>query len=1450
MQIQARRSGRARARLSVTGRVIPVALALGAMALAFAQRPGKTVLDTRIELSADPGLFLHRVAAVWSSTGDLGHVQSGQFVGYLFPMAPWFAFAHWIGLPTWVSQRLWLGALIALASWGVVRLMDDLYSRRRGVAHLTAGVLYAANPYVAVWTTRGSVALLAYAAVPWLLLAAHRGMLQPRSWRWPAVIGLQLAASGAGVNAGVVVWILPAPIALMLYEAAVAGRGWPALRSFGWRAAVCAVVGSAWWAVPLLIQSRYGTDFLSFTELPSSVWATPSLSESLRLLGYWPLYLGLGGTPVVGLASPYLFSAPVIVATLLVPLLSVGGMRWTRRWAYAPFFALLAVGALFAMSAGFPAGTPLRDGLTSAYYALEPLRFLRTAYKAAPLVAIALACLAGPALQALVGKVTAAGLGRRWRLAATGALALAAAAVAVLYGLPLFEGRAIDRPQAYGQIPAAWRAAIAGAQRTTPGDRRIMLAPGALFGFYRWGNTVSSVGPALSKRPLIVRELVPYANQRAAGLQATVDDLVQQGRLVPGQFAPLLQLMAVGSVVVNADGLPLQSGSLDPARVDETLRRQPGFARPQAQYGPVARYPAAADRANAAERLPELRTYRVPGPVPGIVRVAPVDGATVLDGGAEGIAELAAVGGLNPERALFYAGDLDRPALAQQVRGGARLVFTDSNRRRVLEADLLRANQGPTLDAHDPLPREWPTLGLFGNRGSASETIARYRGLSYARSPVDRGFPLRPEHRAFAALDGRLGTSWLGTTVTSPSRRYLELGFDGARTIPTLGLYPAGGPGVVAVSANGGAERRFLVQRGWNALPLGATGVRTLRVRLAGSGGPAGIAELRFPGSRVTETLRLPTTLAAQARGLDLAHSGMAVVLQRTTADFPYDRPAVARDAEQAIDRIVTLPAARRFGVGGWASASPAASDAALDRLAGFAAGWSFSSSGRLHGLPSRRASSAFDGRSSTPWVAPLAPHGRPWIAVHAPRPFTVRRLTLTPGPRAYAAPARVRLVASGGAGQDVGVRPGGIVYLPRAIRTSELRVFVLATRPPRGGGAVPSAVAVGEVAVPGLHPPPAPRGSFASDCGALTVRAGGSVATARVTGTVAALDAGHPLRLAGCGPRARLALPAGASHVVAGPGSTVRADDLELDAAAPAPLPPPAAPGAVVRAETEGDGTRDHVGLHLDRPAWLVYGESYSRGWQAWCMTAAGEERSLGTPLPIDGFANGWRVRSDCRQARFAFAPQRLADAGYLFSAVACAALLLALLVPALRRRRAGGPVPNQALDADAVPAAPDADPVHRLPPLAALAAGAASGALTWLSFGPRAGVLVGLGAFVLLAVGVSLRRLIAVATAALVALPVLYVADPAPRPSGLSFTYANHYITAHSLTLVVVVCLGAAGVLLAVRLRAARPTRVAPASPEAPGGDAGAHESGAHGRGRRDAGSALRPLPRMPRP
>ncbi|HMJ96138.1 MAG TPA: alpha-(1-_3)-arabinofuranosyltransferase family protein, partial [Thermoleophilaceae bacterium] len=253
-----------------SGRLISPALGALALLLAFLQRPGDTYSDTRLELSVDPGLFLSRVGDVWSSTTDLGHVQSGQFVGYLFPMGPWFAAADALGIAMWVAQRVWLGLLLALAAWGVVRLMDELYRSERGVAHVVAGLLYLLNPYTVIFTSRGTVTLLAYAALPWLVLVAHRGLANPRGWRWPIGFALILTLAGGGVNAGVIAWALVAPAALLVYEAAVLGRSWRDVWSFAWRTGLLAAVASAWWAVPVLLQGPYGEEFLSFTEQPGT----------------------------------------------------------------------------------------------------------------------------------------------------------------------------------------------------------------------------------------------------------------------------------------------------------------------------------------------------------------------------------------------------------------------------------------------------------------------------------------------------------------------------------------------------------------------------------------------------------------------------------------------------------------------------------------------------------------------------------------------------------------------------------------------------------------------------------------------------------------------------------------------------------------------------------------------------------------------------------------------------------------------------------------------------------------------------------------------------------------------------------------------------------------------------------------------------------------------------
>jgi arabinofuranan 3-O-arabinosyltransferase len=152
-------SDRILAALRPRDRLLVPALAALAFALALAQRPGLASSDTKIDLHVDPAGFLGDVASAWSSTGDLGHVQGGQYGGYLFPMGPFFALGHALGLGPWLVQRLWLGLILALAAWGAVRLMDEL-AGRRGVAHAVCGVLVLLNPYVVVFTGRTTVTLL------------------------------------------------------------------------------------------------------------------------------------------------------------------------------------------------------------------------------------------------------------------------------------------------------------------------------------------------------------------------------------------------------------------------------------------------------------------------------------------------------------------------------------------------------------------------------------------------------------------------------------------------------------------------------------------------------------------------------------------------------------------------------------------------------------------------------------------------------------------------------------------------------------------------------------------------------------------------------------------------------------------------------------------------------------------------------------------------------------------------------------------------------------------------------------------------------------------------------------------------------------------------------------------------------------------------------------------
>lgn len=1388
-------SGLARISTRRRAQAIPLGLALAAFAVALAQRPGELVADTKIDLHVDPARFLSDVTAAWSHSGGLGQLQAGQYAGYLFPMAPFHAVAHALGVAPWLTQRLWLGTVLALAAWGTVRLLDALLDRPRGVAHLTAGALVLLNPYVLVFAGRTSITLLAYAALPWLLLATYRGLRNPKGWWWPAAFALVLASAGGGVNAAVVGWILLGPALLVAYEMGYGGlRRRDALAFLG-RVAPLSVLASLWWLMPVAVHARYGLNLLPFTESVGSIWSSTSMSEDLRGLGYWTVYVGIGYgdrlQPFTEAARTLLYSPGVVAASLLVPALALSGFVWTRRWRYGPFFLAMVLLGLLVMAAGFPDGTLFRRLLVGVYYHAEPVQFLRTTYKAGPLVVLALACLGGAGAAAVWEQL-------RGRPRARAAAAVVAAVLVAGSAWPLVTGRAYDANLAFDAVPGYWRAAGHDLDRTLPANSRALVLPGQLFAYYRWGFPQDPILPALTRRPVAVRNVVPYANLHAVDALVTADSLVQQRRLVPGQLRQLLGLLGARAVVTGANDDIRLSGAIAPAPAAQQLRIGAGLDRPDRRYGPTRRYPPATADLGGGARLPAVRRYDLRGG-PGVVRVHPRAAPLVVDGSADGLAGLSALGALPGDRTALYAADMSRSELRRAAAGGAEVVVTDSNRRRVFVSSRPVGQFGPVMPADAALSRDAASLDPFA-RGSSAQTVATYAGARDVQAPYSPEFVQFPEHRAYAAFDGDPGTYWVADRNLERDRHWVEIRFNHPRQVPYVDILPAR-ESATDVRQVEIAGRRFPIRPGWNRLPTRLRRASQLRALITSrrkvtsrlTGGPGALAEVRLPGVRVRELLRPPVLATRALVGLDTRRVGLSFLFERVRGDDPYrrarrqdpNRGAVPRlrsqeaalasqpgDAEQAIARAVELPAARDFRADGWASVVPSAPDPALDRLAGYRGPARFSSSGRYQGVAGRRASSAFDGDPGTAWVGEAGSGARPWVAWRPAAPLALRRLRLRASP-GLPAPLRVRLVWEGGHTGALRVGPGGEVRFRRPVSARSFRLEILATRPARG--APRGAVGIAEVDVPGLARARLPRaGPLPSRCGAVRVRIGSAIARTRLAGDVRSLDGGLPLRLRPCGGPARAR--AGRASVSSA-GEVVRADILRLRSPAPLPVRTPQV-GRVLRVGSEEQGRYDGVRLEVNGPSWLVLGESFNEGWRAWC-----DGRSLGAPRVVDGFANGWRVDSRCRTARFAFGPQKSIDAARIVSGLAVL-LMLGFMVLRWRRRRPGDP-------ATPAPVAAVPEGVRRLPLPRAAAIGLAAGVVFSFLFAIRAGVFLGPLVALVLWRGMGARLLTAAAGVLLaVALPVVYLLLMPPRGSGVEPRYpidliAGHWISVAAWTL-----------------------------------------------------------------
>src|SRR5829696_8946828 len=1075
--------------------------------------------DTKPEVYLAPVRTLARTLSTWDPDPHLGqpNFQTG-----LLPVSLAVSAIDALGLPSWLVVRVWRTLLLLVAGWGAVRLFHDLAGERSSAAgrvaagRVAAAAVYVANPYVVVAGATTPV-LVPYALLPWLLLALARAVRDPGSWRWPAAFALVFFLM-TGMNAGVVALFMCLAVpCYLLYVRLTERARWSRLLGPALRCAVLALVVSLYWLVPAVMAGETGEAVAAFTERPESVASTSSYAEVLRLLGFWVMYFQQDGRLAMPGSAVYLTSPLALVAGFLLPALAAAGALLSRARARALAVLLLAV-AVPVIVGLFPPSSPSPFGrlLSAAFERVPGAIAFRTTNKAGALVALAYALLLGLGAVELLRRGDEGE--RRWR----GIVTAAVAVVLDLAVLPAWTGGLY--PIRY-QVPGYWRE-LAADVNSGPDSTRVLLAPGASNTAYRWGmEGPDDVNLSLLSRPSVVRTTVPNGSFEQTNFLAAMDLPLSTGDPDPEVVAAMARYLGVAEVVVRNDQRWEAFGGPRPSVVAKALAGDPSL-RPAAAYGnpgqntvaPVSDfYPP--DQAAQDAAVPPLQRYTVAGARP-VVRTEATRGALLVDGDNFAIGSLVRLGLAGGEPAFRLLGSVTPAELAASVASGARVVVTDSNRRRAWGSFRTGQNYSPTLRADQPLGPS--TLALFDDPGAM--TVTRLEGAASVTATGSGSLlTATPFGKPEFAFDGDRRTAWttgdfggaVGQSITVALQRPAEVGSVVLRPVLSEpGVQVAGvrvrvDAGAIEVPVPAEPEVRVDVP---DATTSSVT-VEITKVRGVGLN-PVGFWEIGVPGVEVRQVARVPQTLRRLAGALSPADRArldaapIDVVLTRAAGEAG-DR---FHDEERVLDRELWLPAARDFTVHGLAAAGPGLPDPVVDRLAGASGRVVASSSSRFFDEVGARASQALDGDPDSAWV----PDGRgpgEWIELRLPgeRLDHVDVLQTVPkGLVGVDAITAAEVSVNGGEPFLVNLKQGKSRVGFPAAKVRRLRLTI--DRVAGLGGQV----RISELRAGRARIPAAPRSRRLRDCVELAT-VDGDPLRVRLDGTVGDLAAGESLPLRGC---------------------------------------------------------------------------------------------------------------------------------------------------------------------------------------------------------------------------------------------------------------------------------------------------------------------------------------------
>ncbi|HSS10273.1 MAG TPA: alpha-(1-_3)-arabinofuranosyltransferase family protein, partial [Acidimicrobiales bacterium] len=1252
--------------------------------------------------------WMARTWDLWQPLSHLGFVQN-QAVGYLFPMGPFFLAGHALGVDPWVAQRLWIGLVFVVGFWGMTRLADELQIGMRP-ARLLAGLSYALSPLFAARAGNTSGLVMGGAMLPWILIPLVRATKGGSLRRCACASGLAIVAIG-GINAAVAHAVLISPAVWILTRRR--GRERRILATW-W--VVAGGMAVAWWFLPLVFQSRFGFNFLAYTERSSITTSYAPNVEILRGVADWLQYLHL--------REPWIASGWALVSGA-VPIVATGGVAAAGVWGLCrrdlPHRLFLVVsfaigvavmGAGYGTLLGNPAAPLVRQALGGV---AGPFRNI---YKFQPVVLLPLALSSAHTLTLGLRWLSDRRLPHRW----TAVVGVGAALAVVGLGATPFWSNKLVSTKGFAAIPSWW-GQFAHWQSKLPPNSRVLIVPGVSTADYTWGRPLDEPIDVLATRPYAVRDLVPQGSPEETRVLDTVETAIANGG-DPG--LPAFLARAGFSAVVARNDLNWREWSEPrPSEVHRALVTS-GLV-PSTTFGPSLPLPGSTSTdtgaGDAESGLHALEVWQVPNST-GLVASYPANDAVVVSGGPESIIPLQNQGLLG-SRPVVLAGDADPTSLPSSW------VMTDQLRRRAIDPGLTHANQSYTLaagaDAAGGRKVDVPFLSFLA---SGHEALSQLQGniTDVTASSYGSWLLQLPETQPANAIDGDPSTAW----VAGPSRsskgqwvqvslrapidpRYIDIQLleDGPwrPLITALRVTTAHGSQTSSVRPDQTVQRIAVPPGPASWIRVTLADVKAESPQKAG----AGIRSLTIPGATGRAAIQLPSEFATQWS--TPGHTPPTFSFVRSTVN---PRDPLRSDEEPTMQRLFSVPTGAGYVATANAVARPGtallafldrvqslADQAARDPNSSAAGSLEVSASSTYLDLPEYRAANVLSDNPLQGWAPePPAPgqvtsgsKGANTTATGpatqiAPLPATIDaapslsfswtgqrvidRLDVTIA-RGFSIPRRLTLVTPT-ATRDLAIPANGVVTFP-ALTTDHLQVRFadIDQRTTQSDlGPAPLPIGITKVTIPALTdlvPRPLAAGSpvhvACPDGPTMTIN--GTEHRFAVDTTLTAVVALQSVRLTPCDDL-HAGLVTGSNQLSTGVGNgifSINSAVLQPDAALASH---PASPPRPIRVLKWGAEDRS-VAIGPGAATYLTVDENFNSGWEAKL-----DGHRL-TPFRIDGWRQAFLVPAGAAgTVVLHYAPTHAYRASLILGAGLVLLLVALALLPASLRHReiAAGTAPS----------------------------------------------------------------------------------------------------------------------------------------------------------------------------